>query len=42
MHNKLNFSNYELCRPKPGQRQDDQHGHQQRDEGGLLWCNLAT
>ena len=23
-------------RPKPGRRQDDQHGHQQRDEWGLL------
>ena len=28
-------------RPKPGRRQDDQHGHQQRDEWGLLWCNFA-
>ena len=29
-------------RPKPGRHQDDQHGHHQRDEGGLLWCNLAA
>ena len=29
-------------RPTPGQHQDDHHGHQQRDEGVLLWCNLAA